>query len=108
MGKIYALAGLAFAGLVLFKPVTHFTTMETVSGVVITEKERVATRDGARFMVWTADETFENTDSWLSWKFNSADVYGKLPVGATCNLDVNGWRVPFLSWNRNILSANCV
>ncbi|MDE4297163.1 hypothetical protein PXK56_18420 [Phaeobacter gallaeciensis] len=107
MSKFTTIAGAVLVIGALFKPATHYFTMENLSGVVIAEKERVATKDGSRFMIWTTDETFENTDTWLSWKFNSADVYGKMVVGQTCDMRVNGWRVPFLSWNRNIIEANC-
>lgn len=107
MSKFTAIAGLVALSLTALTPVGHFYTMETISGVVITEKERVSTKDGSRFMIWTENETFENTDSWLALKFNSADIYGQITVGATCDLTVNWWRVPFMSWNRNILSATC-
>lgn len=89
------------------KPIRHFVFKDTVTSVVVTEKERVSSGDSSRFMVWTKDEVFENTDSFWGWKFNSADIHGKMPVGEACDFEVTGWRVPFLSWNRNILSANC-
>ena len=52
------------------------------------------------------DEVFENTDAWLSGKFNSSDVQlSELEVGKTYNAAVYGWRVPFLSWYRNIVEV---
>ena len=93
----------------------HFATMETVSGAVITDKERVNTRDNSKYLIWAEirtetgvrTETFENTDSALAWKWNSSDLHGQIKVGETCDFKVNGFRVGFLSWYRNILSANC-
>ncbi len=52
-------------------------------------------------------ETFQNTDSWYPWKWNSSDLYGKLDKGMTCTLRVNGTRFPFLRWYRNIVQADC-
>ena len=94
---------------------THFTTMKTVSGAVITDKERINTRDSSKYLVWaeiktgtgTEIETFENTDSGLTWKWNSSDLHGHMKIGATCDLKVNGFRIRFMSLYRNILSADC-
>lgn len=96
-----------FLGIALFKPITHYATIENVNGVVITEKERVQNGENSRYLVWTENEVFENTDSLLALKFRSSDLHGKLRIGATCDLTVNGWRIPLLSSNRNILSATC-
>lgn len=89
----------------------HFATKTTVSEVVIQDKERIVTGSGpaqeSKYLIFTDTETFENTDSWLALKFNSSDVYGAIPVGAKCSFTVTGFRIPFLSWYRNILDANC-
>lgn len=89
----------------------HITTQDTVANVVITEKERVTTGSGqdmeSKYLIFTAQETFENVDSLLGWKFNSSDVYGRIAVGQTCTFDVVGFRIPFLSMYRNILTADC-
>ena len=93
----------------------HFATKDTVS-FTVNHRERVISRNSegktsARYMVWaeTAEgiEVFENTDSLLALKWNSADLYGQMTVGAVCSATVTGLRVPFLSINRNILSAEC-
>lgn len=52
------------------------------------------------------EETFEITDEFLLGRFNSSDDYGRLKVGETYTVMVNGWRVPFLSWYRNIIEIN--
>lgn len=88
----------------------HFGTLETVS-VVVQDKERITTGVGgnieSKYLIFTDTETFENTDSWLALKFNSSDVYGKLEKGQKCNITVTGFRIPFFSSYRNILSAEC-
>lgn len=89
----------------------HFSTMETVTGLVIQDKERITTGSGqtaeSKYLIFADGETFENTDSWLALKFNSSDVYGYIQKGQTCDFQVTGFRIPFFSSYRNILSATC-
>jgi hypothetical protein len=93
-------------GTVAFNHMTQDDVTFTVN-----HKERVnLSKDDSRYMVWAtkADgqkEVFEDTDSWSFMKFNSADVYGNLQDGKTYKAHVAGVRVPFLSWNRNIISV---
>ena len=81
---------------------TQSTTTFTVEKL-----ERVADRngEGARYMVFTPDEVFENTDELWLGKFNSSDLYGALKVGCTYDANVVGQRNAFLNWHRNIVSA---
>ncbi len=50
-------------------------------------------------------EIFHNHDALWWWKWNSADVQQKIKVGQTYHFIVTGWRVPFLSWFRNIVEV---
>ena len=89
----------------------HTTTKESVS-FVVEGRERIQDAETSRFMVWglTEDgnvEVFENTDSLLALKFNSADLYGEMSLGTSCNATVVGFRVPFLSMMRNIVEVDC-
>ena len=112
----YVLGGLVIAGIVVATPIVHFSTMEEVT-FVVDHRERVISRtsegrSSARYMIWAeysngTTEVFENTDSLLSFKFNSADLYGRMREGYLCHATVNGYRVPFMSMNRNILDAQC-
>jgi len=100
-----------FFGAITFNIWSHFATMETVPGLIIQDKERIVTGSGdkqeSKYLIFTDQETFENVDSLLGWKFNSSDVYGSIIEGSTCEFVVTGWRIPILSWYRNILSASC-
>ena len=91
-----------------FKVVKHHATKEDVS-FVVAKTERVMARMGnkSKYLVFTEGETFENTDTLWSMKWNSSDMYGEMKPGMWCEATVTGWRVPFMSWYRNILSANC-
>jgi hypothetical protein len=105
MNKVVLLGGfLAVTAALIFS--AHGMTVETVS-VTITDKERVTNGTDSRYLIFTDKEVFENTDSTWFWKFNSSDLYGRIPVNATCELTVAGHRVKFMSWYRNILEVNC-
>lgn len=68
----------------------------------VNDKERVSYNDVGSYLIYTSDEVFKNSDDWRVGKFNSSDLYGQLEVGKTYQCKVYGWRVPFLSWYRNI------
>lgn len=84
---------------------TGATVTATVSRV-----ERITTGSGetlsSKYLVYTDQGTFENTDSLFWGKWNSSDLHGELHDGRTYHLDYYGWRVPFLSMYPNIVTAN--
>lgn len=86
-------------------------TYDQVHGVYVNDRERVTTQTegkiDTKYLIFTENEVFENTDSLIALKFNSSDVYNHIKPGYTCNLEVTGVRVPFLSMYRNIISASC-
>lgn len=85
------------------KLVGRFNTEPVVA--TVTEKgERCASRDSCKYMIYTDKGVYQNTDSLLYWKWDSAEVYNELKVGKTYNLTVAGWRVPFLSWFPNVVN----
>lgn len=104
--KAKAFIVLSIIFLVASYSVAYYFSTETIE-VVIKDKERITTGNGenikSKFIVYTKDEVFENTDSWLFFKFNSADFQNKLEIGKTYKVKVAGWRVPFLSMYRNII-----
>lgn len=60
------------------------------------------------YLVFTSNGVFKNSDSFLYWKFNSSDVQNDLVEGQTFEIKYYGWRVPFLSWYPNIISAKAI
>jgi hypothetical protein len=88
-----------------------YNSGETVSNVKITGKERITVNSGegthSKYLIFTNQEVFENTDTILFLKYNSSDIYGAIQPDQTCEFRVVGWRVPFLSMYRNIVSARC-
>jgi hypothetical protein len=109
---VFALVG----AIVAATPVFHFATMDNVS-FTVEHRERVistnAQGSSSRYMVWGLlengnTEVFENTDSLLALKFNSADFHGRMREGRVCDATVTGWRIPIFSMNRNIIDVECL
>lgn len=71
--------------------------------ITISEKQRISSEKSSKYLIFTKNEVFENTDVLLLGKFNSSDLYGKFNAGETYKVQVIGWRVPFMSWYRNIV-----
>ncbi len=93
--------------LIMLYPSLYWFSSEEVT-ITIKDKERVVTGSGeemsSKYLIYSETEVFENTDSWLYFKFNSSDVYGGLQYEKTYTVKVAGWRSPFLSMYRNIIS----
>lgn len=88
--------------------IAYKSSAETIT-ITVSDKERIVTGTGdnlsSKFLVYTTNEVFENTDSWLFWKFDSADVQNTLQPGETYTVTVAGWRIQFLSMYRNIVEV---
>jgi len=91
-------------------------TQDTVT-VTVTKSERVVKSspngDGgsnvsSKYLVFSEQEVLENTDCLWAWKWDSSDFYAKIKQDSTYTFKVYGWRVPFLSWHRNIVSIETV
>lgn len=76
--------------------------------ITIKKTERITTGSGEdirhKYLVFTEGEVFENTDALFFGKFNSSDFQNKLDAGNTYEVRVSGYRVPFLSMYRNIVT----
>lgn len=59
----------------------------------------------SKYLVFTENEVFENTDSWTFLKFNSSDIQNKFELKNTYRVKVAGWRIPFLSMYRNVIEV---
>jgi len=103
MGIIIVIAVLV-GGLIY--PVFYVQSEETIT-VAVKEKERVASRNSSKYLIFCRVEVFECTDSLLFWKWDSSDIYGSLERGHAYRVRVVGWRLPFMSMYRNILEIEC-
>lgn len=92
--------------LIIGYPTAYYLSSETIE-ITINDKERITTGSGenisSKFIIYTDNGVFENTDSWLFLKFNSADFQNKFQIGETYEVKVAGWRIPILSMYKNIV-----
>lgn len=89
--------------IISFKIAGNYFTKYTVEDKVLSEA-RITTAHSGYYLIYGDKETYTDTDSLIYWKFNSSDVYGHIQSGHTYRFTIYGWRVPFLSWYRNILT----
>lgn len=82
----------------------EYDTQETVT-ITVTDKAVKRYNKSDKYIVYTENETFEITDNLFVLRFDSSDDYGSLKVGETYTVTVNGLRIPFLSWYRNIIEV---
>lgn len=81
---------------------------ENTVRITVNDKERVQDGKTSKYLVYTDQEVFEDSDSLIKWKFDSSDVYAQLKKDCTYDATVIGWRVHPLSMYRNILDAQHV
>jgi hypothetical protein len=110
--KIFAIGVALIVAVLAFNPIVHYTTLDTVRNVRILDKERVteSATDSvvtSKYLIFAQGETFENIDTIWAMKYNSSDIYGYIQKDLSCTFEVTGFRIPFFSMYRNILSAKC-
>ncbi len=75
-------------------------TEETIKITVI-NKEKFVGQEG-RYLIFTPNEVFENSDNFFYGKTNSDLLFNKLERGVTYRVKVAGLYIPFLNRLRNI------
>lgn len=76
---------------------------DTVVTATVEKKESVSSKDSHTYLFFTDKGVFENDDNLLRGKWNSSDFYNEIKEGKTYKFTLIGWRVPFLSWYKNII-----
>lgn len=104
MKQVIIIGVLGILSLLAIQPAFTYLTEETIQ-VKVTKTERINSGTESKYLVYTENEVFENVDTLLYGKFDSADVQGKLADNKTHTVKVTGIRIPFLSWYRNIVSV---
>ena len=78
--------------------------------VTVTDKNVKNSEDSSKYLVFTKTDNgtrvFSIEDSVLKWRFNSSDVYAEIEIGKTYDIEVIGWRIPFLSEYENIMKLS--
>lgn len=90
--------------------ITPLVAYGTKADATFTVKEKERVCDGGqsgtcKYLVYTDQGVYENTDSLWYLKFDSSDVYGSLEEGKTYNAKVYGFRLPFFSMYKNIIEV---
>jgi hypothetical protein len=81
-------------------------TIGRATDCTVTGKDRTSHGSKSQMRVYTSTcGTFEITDSLLSRRYDSADVYGSLREGATYDFTTRGYRIPLLSMFPNITAV---
>ncbi len=75
-----------------------------VHTAIVTEKESIRSGDGNKYLIFTDGEVFQNTDNIFVGKWNSSDFYRDLKVEHKYEFNTIGFRIPFLSRYKNIVS----
>ena len=61
--------------------------------------------DDAKYLVSsTNNQVFQITDSWVYWRWDSSNVYDSVTIGKTYIVTTQGFRFPFLSDYKNIIT----
>lgn len=78
--------------------VTQYTVPGSYSSCVVTDKDRVTSRDGSSDMrIYTDCGVLSVGDNIVHGVFNAADIYSGIKVGSTYDFKTTGFRIPFLS-----------
>lgn len=87
------------------KAILYLATGDEVTATVTDKGERCSSKGSCKYLIYTDKGVLENRDSWLNWKFNSADLYGEIKKDTKYTFKTNGVRVQFFSWFPNISKA---
>jgi len=85
----------------------YMSTINEVT-ITVTDKERIVENHSSsgvdsKYLVFTEDEVYENTDNMIFGKFKSSKLQGSLKVDSTYNVKVVGWRIGIFSSYKNII-----
>lgn len=110
MGVIITIVVAIVIGFIIFAAVRSYNnwvedTRATVQITVTGKEVKSDSNEDSKYLIYTKDEVFEDTDSYYFNKYNSSDVYGQLIEGKTYSCEVFGTRNPRYSYYRNIVTC---
>ncbi len=83
-----------------------FSSAETVEDCVKKTERINNVNSDSKYLVFGEKETYQNTDSIWRGKFDSSDMYGEIGEDECYEFKVQGWRIKYFSWYRNIYELN--
>lgn len=95
----------------LFSYFPHFFRSTYI--VTIANKQIKRESNSNKYLIYTEmqdgnTKVFENTDSLLEFKFDSADIYGGLRINRRYEIKTYGFGVPLLSLYQNIVKVKAI
>ena len=63
----------------------------------------INTNKSHKYLIFTDEGVFENTDALFIGKFNSSDLQNQILNAKVCKVETLGYRIPFLSEYPNIV-----
>jgi len=87
--------------------VTAYLSSQHQQTITVNKSERIVDNGGksSRYLIYTKQGVYQDTDTLLFGKFNSSDLYSQLQQNKTYSCLTVGWRVPFLSWYPNLIKC---
>jgi hypothetical protein len=82
----------------------HATNKHDVT-FTVNKTERITTNSESKYMVYTDNGVYENTDSVLNNKFNSSDLYNEIKEGKKYTCTAVGFRNGFTSNYENLITC---
>lgn len=86
----------------------QYGTVQDDIVVTVDSKESVASGGSSEYLLFTENEVFTIDDTLFHGRWDSSDWYAKIDEGETYKFKVYGWRVPFMSMYRNVISMEKV
>lgn len=109
IGWLYILLVVIVVGVLVIALIRPFNKVSNIRDIAVTVTEKTVKNgeDSGKYLVFGEDEngtvhTFEITDSWLRFRFNSSDIYASIKPGNKYKFTVGGSRDHLLSWYPNI------
>ena len=94
----------------IYRSVSKSSANSRVEIATVTDKSVKRNKNEDKYLIFCKNQSnetvvYEITDSLLSGRFNSSDIYGEIEVGKTYRFTVAGFRNPLFSWYPNIYKA---
>lgn len=94
-----------FVTLVALYTYKHDIVTSTVT-IHVVDKQAVATgSNGHKYLIYTTGTTYQDTDNLFHGKFDSSDLYARIQRNNTYRCVTTGWRLPFLSQYKNLITC---
>lgn len=100
----FALLACVIAGSAVYA--VAYSQSDVAATITVDAKDIKYHENDAKYLISSSTgEVFEITDTMVFWRYDSSDLYFNMKEGHTYKCTVAGWRIPFFTMYRNILTA---